>query len=55
MPDYRRYGMPDGAYFFTVNPLEHYPNDLLVWRIDNFRTVVIERLQFISNSLIDDE
>jgi putative transposase len=30
MPDYRRYQILGGAYFFTVNPLEHYPNDLLV-------------------------
>jgi putative transposase len=34
MPDYRRYHVPGGAYFFTVNLLERYPNDLLIRRID---------------------
>ena len=30
MPDYRRYRVPGGTYFFTVNLLERHPNDLLV-------------------------
>jgi putative transposase len=40
MPDYRRYRVPGGTYFFTVNLLERYPNDLLVAHIDSLRTVV---------------
>jgi putative transposase len=40
MPDYRRYRVPGGTYFFTVNLLERYPNDLLVRQIDLLRTVV---------------
>jgi putative transposase len=42
MPDYRRYRVPGGTYFFTVNLLERYPNDLLVRHIDLLRTVVRE-------------
>jgi len=42
MPDYRRYRVPGGTYFFTVNLLERYPNDLLVQYIDRLRTVVRE-------------
>jgi putative transposase len=40
MPDYRRYRVPGGTYFFTVNLLERYPNDLLVTYIYSLRTVV---------------
>ena len=35
MPDYRRYHLPGGRYFFTVNLLQRYPNDLLVCHIDH--------------------
>jgi len=42
MPDYRRYRVPGGTYFFTVNLLERYPNDLLVRHIDLLRAVVRE-------------
>jgi putative transposase len=34
MPDYRRNRVPGRAYFFTVNLLERYANDLLIRRID---------------------
>jgi putative transposase len=34
MPDYRRYRLPGGIYFFTVNLLERYPNDLLIRHVD---------------------
>ena len=30
MPDYQRYRVSGGTYFFTVNLLERHPNDLLV-------------------------
>ena len=40
MPDYLRYRLPGGTYFFTVNLLQRYPNDLLVRHIDILRTVV---------------
>jgi len=40
MPDYRRYRVPGGTYFFTVNLLERYANDLLVRHIDTLRSVV---------------
>ena len=40
MPDYRRYRVPGGTYFFTVNLLERYPNDLLVRHVDHLRSVV---------------
>ncbi len=40
MPDYRRYRVPGGTYFFTVNLLERYPNDLLVRYIENLRLAV---------------
>ena len=40
MPDYRRYRVAGGTYFFTVNLLERFPNDLLVRHIDVLRTVV---------------
>jgi hypothetical protein len=34
MPDYRRYRVAGGTYFFTVNLLQRYPNDLLVRPIE---------------------
>lgn len=40
MPDYRRVRIPGGIYFFTVNLLERYPNDLLVRHIDALRESV---------------
>ncbi len=40
MPDYRRYRVPGGTYFFTVYLLERYPNDLLVRYIENLRLAV---------------
>lgn len=40
MPDYRRVRIPGGTYFFTVNLLERYPNDLLVRHIDVLRDAV---------------
>ena len=40
MPDYRRYRVPGGTYFFTVNLLERHPNDLLVRHVDLLRSVV---------------
>ncbi|MEK6771870.1 MAG: transposase [Pseudomonadota bacterium] len=40
MPDYRRYRVPGGCYFFTVNLLERAPNDTLTRHIDLLRTVV---------------
>lgn len=40
MPDYRRYRVPGGTYFFTVNLLERYPNDLLIRHIDLLRSVI---------------
>jgi putative transposase len=40
MPDYRRYHVPGGTYFFTVNLLQRYPNDLLVRPIELLRTGV---------------
>ncbi len=30
MPNYRRYRVLGGTYFFTVNLLERHPNDLLI-------------------------
>ena len=42
MPDYRRYRIPGGTYFFTVNLLERYPNDLLIRHIDVLRQAVKE-------------
>jgi putative transposase len=42
MPSYRRYRIPGGAYFFTVNLLEGHGNDLLVRHIDILRSVVKE-------------
>ena len=40
MPDYRRCRVAGGTYFFTVNLLERYPNDLLVRHIELLRSVV---------------
>jgi hypothetical protein len=40
MPDYRRYRIQGGTYFFTVNWLERYSNDLLIRHIDTLRLVV---------------
>jgi putative transposase len=42
MPDYRRYRVPGGTYFFTVNLLERHSNDLLIRHIDALRHVVRE-------------
>ncbi len=42
MPDYRRYRVAGGTYFFTVNLLQRYPNDLLVRHIELLRTGVRE-------------
>ncbi|MEI6069636.1 MAG: transposase [Methylococcaceae bacterium] len=42
MPDYRRYRIPGGTYFFTVNLLERSPNDLLIRPIDVLRQAVKE-------------
>ena len=39
MPDYRRYRVPGGTYFFTVNLLER-KQDLLVRYIDDLREAV---------------
>jgi putative transposase len=40
MPNYRRYRVLGGCYFFTVNLLERHPNDLLVRHIDLLRAAV---------------
>jgi putative transposase len=40
MPDYRRYRVAGGAYFFTINLLQCYPNELLIRPIELLRTVV---------------
>jgi putative transposase len=42
MPDYRRFRIPGGTYFFTVNLLERTPNDLLVRPIGTFRQAVLD-------------
>ena len=42
MPNYRRYRVLGGTYFFTVNLLERYPNDLLISHVESLRTVVRE-------------
>ena len=39
MPDYRRYRVAGGTYFFTVNLLER-KNDLLVRHVDALRDAV---------------
>ena len=40
MPDYRRYRVLGETYFFTVNLLQRYPNDLLVRHIEALRSAV---------------
>jgi len=40
MPDYRRYCIAGGCYFFTVNLLERSPNVLLVRHSDLLRQAV---------------
>jgi putative transposase len=40
LPDYRRYRVPGGCYFFTVNLLERFPNDTLIRHVDLLRAVV---------------
>jgi putative transposase len=45
MPNYRRCRTDGGTYFFTVNLLERYPNDLLVRHIDVLRRAVLETRQ----------
>jgi putative transposase len=39
MPDYRRNRIAGGSYFFTVNLLERYQNQLFVRQIDVLRDV----------------
>jgi len=39
MPDYRRYGVPGGVYFVTINPLERWAY-LLVRHIEPLREAV---------------
>ena len=55
MPDYRRYRLPGGTYFFTVNLLQRYPNDLLVRHIDILRSevrVVREKRPFVIDAWV---
>ena len=40
MPNYRRAWIPGGTYFFTVNLLQRYNNNLLVKNINHFRQVL---------------
>lgn len=40
MPNFRRFRVPGGTYFFTINLLERYPNDLLVRHIESLREAV---------------
>ncbi|MBK8210830.1 MAG: transposase [Rhodospirillales bacterium] len=40
MPDYRRFRVPGGSAFFTVNPLQRRDNALLTQRIDLLREAV---------------
>ena len=40
MPNYRRYRVIGGTYFFPVNLLERFPNDLLIRHVEILRTVV---------------
>ena len=40
MPNYRRNFVPGGTFFFTVNLLERYPNDLLTRHIESLRESV---------------
>jgi hypothetical protein len=40
IPDYRRYHVPGGCYFFTVNLVERRGNDLLTRHINRLRNPV---------------
>jgi putative transposase len=40
MPDFRRYRVPSGCYFFTANLLERRGNTLLTDRVDLLREAV---------------
>jgi len=40
LSDYRRYRIPGGCYFFTVNLLQHHGNALLIQEIDILRDTV---------------
>jgi len=40
VPNYKRYRHQGGCYFFTVNFLERYPNDLLIQQIALLRESV---------------
>jgi putative transposase len=40
MPAYRCYRMAGGTYFFTLNLLQRYPNDVLIRPIELLRTGV---------------
>ena len=40
MPNYRRYRVPGGCYFFTLNLLERHLNDLFVRHIALLRAAV---------------
>lgn len=40
MPNYRRNYVPGGSYFFTVNLLKRYPNDLLTRHVEPLREAV---------------
>ena len=40
MPNYHRYHHPGGCYFFTVNLLQRFPNELLTQTIDILRASV---------------
>ena len=42
MPNNRRYRVLGGTYFFTVNLLERYPNNLLIRHVESHCTVVRE-------------
>ncbi len=42
MSEYRRYRVPGGTYFFTINLLQRHGNSLLVERIDALRTAMRE-------------
>ena len=42
MPDYRRFQVSGGTYFFTVNLLERKSNDLLLRHIDDLRIAVMK-------------
>lgn len=48
MPNYRRYRIPGGSYFFTVNLLQRHGNDLLIKEIDRFRDTILNVKQLRS-------